>query len=51
MVLPVSGARTTETVLSLVASTDPLTLGVLQAQVTETAPIVASTSSVPAPAL
>jgi hypothetical protein len=51
VVLPVSGARTTETVPSSVASTDPPTLGVLQAQVTETAPIVATTSSVPAPAL
>jgi hypothetical protein len=51
MVLPVSGAGTIETVLSSVVSTDPLTLGVLQAQVIETAPIIASTSSVPAPAL
>jgi hypothetical protein len=51
MALLVSGARTTETVPSSVASTDPPTLGVFQAQVTETAPIVATKSSVPAPAL
>jgi hypothetical protein len=50
VVLPVSGARTIEIVPSSVASTDPPTLGVLQAQVTETAPIVATSSSVPAPA-
>jgi hypothetical protein len=49
--LLVSGAGTTETVPSSVASTYPPTLGVLQAQVTETAPIVATTSLVPAPAL
>jgi hypothetical protein len=48
---PVSGAGTTETVPSSVASTDPPTLCVLQAQVTETAPIVATTPSVPAPVL
>jgi hypothetical protein len=47
----VSGVGTTETVPSSVASTDPPTLGVFQAQVTETAPIVATTSSVPAPTL
>jgi hypothetical protein len=47
----VSGAETTEIVSSSVASIDPPTLGVFQAQVTETAPIVATTSSVPAPAL
>jgi hypothetical protein len=51
VVLPVLGARTTETMPSLVASIDPPTLGVLQAQVTKTAPIIATTSSVPAPAL
>jgi hypothetical protein len=48
---PVSGAGTTETVPSSVASIDPPTLGVLQAQATVTAPIVATTPSVPAPAL
>jgi hypothetical protein len=47
----VSGAGTTETVPSSVASIDPPTLGVIQAQVTETAPIVATSSSAPAPAL
>jgi hypothetical protein len=51
VILPVSGAGTTETMPSSVASTDPPTLGVLQSQVTETAPIIATTSSVPAPAL
>jgi hypothetical protein len=51
VVLPVSGAETTETVSSSVVSIDPPTLGVFQAQVTKTAPIVATTSSVPAPAL
>jgi hypothetical protein len=49
--LLVLGAETTETVPSSVASTDPPTLSVFQAQVTETAPIVASTFLVPAPAL
>jgi hypothetical protein len=48
---PMSGAGTTETVPSSVASTDPPTLGVFQAQATVTAPIVATTPSVPAPAL
>jgi hypothetical protein len=48
---PVSGARTTETVPSLVASIDPPTLGIFQAKATETTPIVATTPSVPAPAL
>jgi hypothetical protein len=48
---PVSRARTTETVPSLVASIDPPTLGVFQAQATVTAPIVATTLSVPTPAL
>jgi hypothetical protein len=51
VVLPVSGVRTIETVPSSVASTDPPTLGIFQAQVTETAPIVVTTSLVPAPAL
>jgi hypothetical protein len=51
VVLLVLGARTIETVSSSVTSTDPPTLGIFQAQVTETAPIVATTSSVPAPAL
>jgi hypothetical protein len=50
-VLPVLGAATTKTVPSSVASTDPPTLGVFQAQVTVTAPIVATTPSVAAPAL
>jgi hypothetical protein len=49
--LPVSGVGTTEIVPSSVASIDPPTLGIFQAQVTETAPIVATTSLVPAPAL
>jgi hypothetical protein len=49
--LPVLGAGTIETVPSSVASTDPPTLGVFQAQVIETAPIVATTSSVLALAL
>jgi hypothetical protein len=47
----VLGAGTIETLPSSVASTDPPTLGVFQAQVTVTAPIVATTLSVPAPAL
>jgi hypothetical protein len=47
----VTGTRTTETVPSSVASTDPPTLGTLQAQVTETATLVATTSSAPAPEL
>jgi hypothetical protein len=51
MAPPVSGTGTTETVPSLVVSTDPPIVGTFQAQVTETAPIVATTSSVPAPAL
>jgi hypothetical protein len=49
--LLVLGATTIETLPSLVASTDPPTLGVFQAQATVTAPIVATTPSVPAPAL
>jgi hypothetical protein len=48
---PVTGTGTTETVPSSVASIDPPIVGVFQAQVTETAPIVATTSSVLAPAL
>jgi hypothetical protein len=48
---PVIGTWTTEIVPLLVASTDPPIVGAFQAQVTETAAIVASTSSVPAPAL
>jgi hypothetical protein len=51
-VLPlVSGARTTETVPSSVASIDPPTLGVFQAQAIVTTPIVATTPSVPTPVL
>jgi hypothetical protein len=48
---PVSGAGTTETLPSSVASIDPPILGVFQAQATVTAPIVATTPSVAAPAL
>jgi hypothetical protein len=48
---PVTGARTTEIVPSSIASIDPPTLGVFQAQATVTAPIVATTPSVPAPVL
>jgi hypothetical protein len=44
----VTGTGTTETVPSSIASTDPLAIGSLQAQVTETAPLVV-TSSVPVP--
>jgi hypothetical protein len=47
----VTGTRTTETVLSFVASTDPPAIGTLQAQVIETTLLVATSSSVPAPAL
>jgi hypothetical protein len=47
----VSGAGTTETVPSSVALTDPPTLGIFHAQATVTAPIVATTPSVPAPGL
>jgi cystathionine beta-lyase/cystathionine gamma-synthase len=47
--LLVTGTGTTETVPSSVASTDPPAFGSLQAQVTETAPLVA-TSVVPVPA-
>jgi hypothetical protein len=49
--LLVSGVGTIEIMSSSVASIDPPTLGIFQAQVTETAPIVATTSLVPAPAL
>jgi hypothetical protein len=48
---PVTGAATTDTLPSLVASTDPPTLGVFQAQATVTDPIVASTPSVSTPPL
>jgi hypothetical protein len=51
MAPPVTGTGTTETVSSSVALTDPPAAGTLQAQVTETAPIVATSSSVPALAL
>jgi hypothetical protein len=47
----VIGTETMETVPSSVASTDPPTIGTLQAQVTETAALVATTSSAPAPEL
>jgi hypothetical protein len=47
----VTGTRTTKTVPSSVASTDPPTIGTLQAQVTETASLVATTSSAPTPEL
>jgi hypothetical protein len=46
----VTGIGTIETVPSSVASTDPPTVGAFLAQVTETAPIVATSSSVLAPA-
>jgi hypothetical protein len=49
--LPVTGAATTDTLPFSVASTDPPTLDVLQAQTTVTDPIVASTPSVTAPHL
>jgi hypothetical protein len=48
---PVSGLGTTETVPSSVASTDPPTLGIFQAQAIVTTPIVATTPPVHAPAL
>jgi hypothetical protein len=47
----VTGTGTKETVPSLVASTNPPTIGTLQAQVTETAALVATTSSTIAPEL
>jgi hypothetical protein len=46
--LPVIGAATTEALPSSVASIDPPTLGIFQAQATVTAPIVATTPSGPA---
>jgi hypothetical protein len=49
--LPVLGAMTTETLPCSVASIDPPTLGVFQAQATVTAPIVATTPSVATPTL
>jgi hypothetical protein len=49
--LLVIGAATTDTLPSSVASTDPPTLDVLQAQEIVTDPIVASTPSVTAPHL
>jgi hypothetical protein len=48
---PVTGTGTTETVPSSIASTDPPVVGSLQAQVTETASLVATSLSVPAPTL
>jgi hypothetical protein len=47
----VMGTGTIETVPSSVASTDPPMIGTLQAQVIETAALVATTSSAPAPEL
>jgi hypothetical protein len=47
----VTGTETIETVPSLVASIDPPIVGALQAQVTKTAALVATTSLVPAPTL
>jgi hypothetical protein len=47
----VTRTGTIETVSLSVASTDPPTVGALQAQVTETVALIATTSSVPAPAL
>jgi hypothetical protein len=48
---PVTRTGTTETVPSSVASIDPPAVGMLQAQVTETTPLVATSSLVPAPVL
>jgi hypothetical protein len=48
---PVTGAATIDTLPSSVASTDPFTLGVFQAQAIVTDPIVASTPSVATPPL
>jgi hypothetical protein len=45
---PVTGTGTTETLPSSVASTDPPAIGSLQAQVTQTDPIIATTT-VPVP--
>jgi hypothetical protein len=47
----VTGTGTTKIVPSSVASTDPPTLSTLQAQVTETTALVATTSSAPTPEL
>jgi hypothetical protein len=47
----VTGAATIDTLPSLVASTDPPTLGVFQAQATVIDSIVATTLSVAAPPL
>jgi hypothetical protein len=47
----VTGIGTTETVPSSLASTDPPTIGILQAQVTQTEALVATTSSALAPKL
>jgi hypothetical protein len=51
VVPPVTGTGTPETVPLSVASTDPPMVGALQAQVTKTAALVATTSSVPTPEL
>jgi hypothetical protein len=48
VLLPVIGTSTTETVPSSVASTDPSAFGSLQAQVTETTSLIA-TSVAPVP--
>jgi hypothetical protein len=47
----VTGTGTTETVPSSIASTDPPTIGTLQVQLTETATLIATTSSAIAPEL
>jgi hypothetical protein len=47
----VTGTETMETVPSSVVLTDPPTIGILQAQVIETAALVATTSLAPAPEL
>jgi hypothetical protein len=47
---PVTGTGTTETLPSSVASTDPPAIGSLQAQVTQTDPLIATTT-VPVPAI
>jgi ABC-type Fe2+-enterobactin transport system substrate-binding protein len=47
----VTGTGATETIPSSVASTDPTTTGTLQAQVTETVALAATTSSAIAPEL
>jgi hypothetical protein len=48
---PLTGTGTIEIVPLSVASIDPPSVGAFQAQVTETAALVATTSSAPAPAL